>query len=419
MHETSFEDENTDSQPQHKVYSLKKEEELRFEVDYKCSCTLKLLKGKAEMFGTELPIDHAFTITGSKLAVYTWEGAEIELSGEFKLAYTAEETPMASYLKIHKSLEDQRKKEGPRVLICGPVDSGKSTLCRILMSWAQRCNHAPLYVDLDVGQNQLSIPGTICAVQVRDVVSIEDGFNNVLPLVFFYGYDSPQKIEPYKKMLDRFGEVIHGKLQQDVDAKRGGIIVNTCGWVDGAGYGLIVHTIKAFKIDTVLVIGDDRLTAKLSKDVSGVQKVPKSAGVVQRSTNYRKTTRISKIREYFYGISDNLSPHIVIMSFSDIEVIQFGKVSQTPSSLLPIGQSSQVDPLTAKTVDLNEQLVHSVLGVSYATSKEEVLSNNVLGFVFVSHMDVLKKEITFLAPAPGKLPKKYLILGNIKWVDQQ
>jgi ATPase subunit of ABC transporter with duplicated ATPase domains len=41
---------------------------------------------------------------------------------------------------------------GPRVLVVGPTDVGKSTLCRLLVNYAVRSGHTPLLVDLDVGQ---------------------------------------------------------------------------------------------------------------------------------------------------------------------------------------------------------------------------------------------------------------------------
>lgn len=46
-------------------------------------------------------------------------------------------------------------------MIVGPGDVGKSTLTRILLNYAVRMGRRPIYVDLDVGQGQISIPGTI------------------------------------------------------------------------------------------------------------------------------------------------------------------------------------------------------------------------------------------------------------------
>lgn len=49
-------------------------------------------------------------------------------------------------------------------MVVGPTDVGKSTLCRILLNYSARMNalgRRPIYVDLDPGQGQISVPGTI------------------------------------------------------------------------------------------------------------------------------------------------------------------------------------------------------------------------------------------------------------------
>lgn len=74
---------------------------------------------------------------------------------------------MVFYLNIHGYLEKLReeavkkhKRRGPNVLLCGPADVGKSTLCKILLNYAVGCGRTPVYVDLDVGQGNIGIPGT-------------------------------------------------------------------------------------------------------------------------------------------------------------------------------------------------------------------------------------------------------------------
>lgn len=71
------------------------------------------------------------------------------------------------YLNAHAALELLRRKaelvnsRGPVTMIVGPLDVGKSTLCRLLLNYAVRMGRRPIFVDLDVGQGQISIPGTI------------------------------------------------------------------------------------------------------------------------------------------------------------------------------------------------------------------------------------------------------------------
>ena len=80
------------------------------------------------------------------------------MRGKTEVAYISKETPMTMYLNTHAAMEQMRQKadleetRGPRVLVVGPTDVGKSTLCRLLVNYAVRSGRSPLLVDLDVGQ---------------------------------------------------------------------------------------------------------------------------------------------------------------------------------------------------------------------------------------------------------------------------
>ena len=61
------------------------------------------------MFGTELAIDTEYSISGKKLAVFTWHGCELEIKGTCAVEYNAGDTPMQSYLNVHVALEQMRE----------------------------------------------------------------------------------------------------------------------------------------------------------------------------------------------------------------------------------------------------------------------------------------------------------------------
>lgn len=44
----------------------------------------------------------------------------------------------------------------PQVMVVGPTDVGKSTVCRLLLSYAVRVGRRPTLVELDVGQSGVS-----------------------------------------------------------------------------------------------------------------------------------------------------------------------------------------------------------------------------------------------------------------------
>ena len=78
---------------------------------------------------------------------------------------------------------------------------------------------------------------------------------------------------------------------QFVAARTSGQIINTCGWVDGEGYNLLVSSIRAFRADVVIVLSDERLSSMLESEVGAVCKVvriQKSGGVRPFKTQSRE-----------------------------------------------------------------------------------------------------------------------------------
>ena len=65
---------------------------------------------------------------------------------------------------------------------------------RLLLNYAVRMGRSPVFVDLDVGQGSISVPGSIGAVLVeRPAIIEEGGFAETAPLVYHYGHTTPGK----------------------------------------------------------------------------------------------------------------------------------------------------------------------------------------------------------------------------------
>ena len=103
-------------------WNLKKESELRCEVQEEAILTLKLLSGTAEIFGIEIAPNKEYHFHDQNIAVYTWYGCVIETKGADSSAfYIADNTPMVSYVNTHVQLEARRdvalgnSGRGPRV----------------------------------------------------------------------------------------------------------------------------------------------------------------------------------------------------------------------------------------------------------------------------------------------------------------
>ena len=173
--------------------------------------------------------------SGSKVAVYTYHGCVIELTGKPDVAYVSKETPMTFYVNLSAALEElrlnaqERDKRGPTIMIVGPSDCGKSTLCRILLNYSVRMGRTPMYVDLDVGQGSISIAGTIGAVTVERPADIEDGFSLAAPIVYHFGHTQPaENITLYNILIKSVSKAVSQKMEIEKKTKYSGIVINTC-----------------------------------------------------------------------------------------------------------------------------------------------------------------------------------------------
>ncbi|KAJ5194798.1 Pre-mRNA cleavage complex II Clp1 [Penicillium cinerascens] len=406
--------------------------EWRFEVAFGHIVRVKLLTGTAELFGTELAPLQTYTFSGTKGAIYTWHGCELEVSagetgfmtldgvtptaghgaGGCQSEYTAEETPMVEYSNVHFALEAMREeaqassKDGPRVLLLGPENAGKTSLAKILTAYSTKVGRQPLVVNLDPTEGMLSVPGTLTATAFRTMLDIEEGWGSSpmsgpspvpvkLPLVYSYPMANPLDAEGsvYRPVVSRLALSVTGRMAEDEDARETGIIVDTPGILSSGKPGsleLINHIVTEFAITTILVIGSERLysamvkqydnkpsasaTAAVFDERVSVVKLSKSGGCVDRDAAFLKATRESQIRSYFFGnpipstgtaalsLSSSsavtLSPHAQQLDFAALSVYSYTVTSTedededeydpsqlgTGESFLPGGGSEDYTP---------------------------------------------------------------------------
>jgi polyribonucleotide 5'-hydroxyl-kinase len=197
-------------------------------------------------------------------------------------------------------------------------------------------------------------------------------------------------------------------------------------------------------VNVLIVIGHERLLSDLQRkytdnDQMKILKLAKSGGVVTRDRAAKRQMHLQRVKEYFYGtVGNDLTPFSQTVSFSDIIVRRAVEGSIAPSSALPIGMEVNSQEIKFVKVDAGDILLHSILAVSFAplpgsearldsqgnpkiyTPEEEaqaLLSSNISGFIYISEVDEKKRKMTILCPNPGRLPKCYLIMGSLKWMD--
>jgi polyribonucleotide 5'-hydroxyl-kinase len=240
--------------------------EYRFEVSFSGTLTIRLLSGTAEFFGTELAPSSSYTFQGTKGAIYTWHGCRLEIVGEAESEYTAEETQMMSYANAHFALETMREKSlhtgdiGPRVLVVGPENSGKTSVVKILTSYAVKCQRQPVIVNLDPRQGMLSVPGSLSAAAFSSIVDIEDGWGDSpisgpspvpvkMPLVYHYGLANPEEGKLFRPLMTRMALAVTSRLEEDKESRQAGFIIDSPGAIAQGKAGVyenIEHIISEF-----------------------------------------------------------------------------------------------------------------------------------------------------------------------------
>ena len=105
-----------------------------------------------------------------------------------------------------------------------------------MLSYAVRAGWKPTYVDLDVGQNGITIPGVLAASPVDHPIAIDGApLYTSPPLAYFFGHNTPsQGIDLYQTLVERLAAAVDARAKQP-DARHAGAVINTCGMVDDRG----------------------------------------------------------------------------------------------------------------------------------------------------------------------------------------
>ena len=311
----------SDDLPKLKI-KIEAEQELRIfldDIDDNDQVMITLLSGTAEIFGYELGINLSIPFKKyQRIAVYTYHGCTIEIKGRItdEMYYLSTNTPMISYINCHyaiQKLRDTAKSNiepiiGPKVLIVGPSDVGKNTLCKILLNYAIRSASKPMFIDIDPQGNMISITGTIAAGTVEHLIEANNhiGPNITIPLTYFLATHNPNKLlNIYKQQLHSLYTNIslrYNKMKEQLKQEQSnyheilnmlssGYIMKHNGWIENNGFDLLCDIINKYEIDVLIILGSERLYHKLKKQSSlkhlSIIKLLKSTGVDKKSTLLR------------------------------------------------------------------------------------------------------------------------------------
>mmetsp|Transcript_4292 Transcript_4292/g.6352 ORF Transcript_4292/g.6352 Transcript_4292/m.6352 type:complete len:496 (-) Transcript_4292:59-1546(-) len=486
------------------THVLEAETELRMEVPYNSAgrhCNLRLTAGSAEIFGVELALNRWYDFSCCKIAVFTWHGCTVEVqSGTYSVLYESDETNSnIAYVNTHAQLEvlrddalqaalqqQQQAEEsnnnnnnilGPRVLIAGPADSGKTTLALTLSTYAAKVSRTPLLIDLDVSCNLWSVPGTLSVAPVTmdatSVVTTLDSSQSS-PLVYWYGHtDGMENTDLCRILISQMAKSIKDRLLvSPPEDAASGFIVNTPGcFMEGEGYEILLHVVEQMDINVILVMGHDRLysvlkshfqkqqTTTAAANIMKVIKLPRSGGVVSRDNEFRNRLRSNSIRRYFHGevvpypstatdptttLVYRFTPNLIELHFDDLEIYKTSQVSLSKGMLPVIGvqRTSKVQLVKVDKSSYAKNMIHLVLAVCHPaaveayekrlsnkedglyedddddnTAEEELYRSSVAGFLVIEKVDLEKERFSFLSPCSGDLPSRTLLVGDVSWME--
>jgi polyribonucleotide 5'-hydroxyl-kinase len=464
---------------------LEAEEELRLEVSYSKSCQFQitLIHGSAELLGIELAPNTTYNLApdsgGLKIAIFTWHGCVVDVlstDGSLEMSYTSNETSSnVAAVNTNAQLEALRDEaammkptvgDGPRVMIVGPTESGKSSLSKVLIAYAVKLGRTPIFVDLDPADNSITLPGTLSAcVMDQDTISVETYATTGLPVTQQQQHSQPlvlwhggMQVSPdlFQAQVYALGQKIDQRMKHDDSARSSGIIVNTNGWIQDEGFNLLLHAVTALRINIVLVMGHDRLYSMMKNSIAKtaassnikVIKVPRSGGVVSRASSYMLSSRSRCIRRYFYGAMieatntsstttnsnttnvashriPQLTPFAIQLPFNKLKLYKLSSISLS-ASLLPVSAAQATEPVQLQSVEISEKLQHCLLAVchpqavaAYETSgkAKDLYESGVAGFCVVEQILMDNEMIHLLSPCAGSLASNVLFIGDITWME--
>jgi polynucleotide 5'-hydroxyl-kinase GRC3/NOL9 len=199
----------------------------------------------------------------------------------------------------HEALVERAVRQKRAVLLVGGIDTGKSTLSRMLLRAGVDAGRPSAYLDGDVGQKTVGPPATITLKMVRGLEDFEPDVLTVADALSFVGSTWPQ---------GHLLAVVTGMVALARRARETGadfLVVDSGGLVSGiSGQVLKYHKVEMLRPD--LVVGLQRgeelqpllgvIQRFFSTEVVSLGVHP---GVVPTSVDQRAANREAAMRRYF------------------------------------------------------------------------------------------------------------------------
>ncbi|KAI5159472.1 polyribonucleotide 5'-hydroxyl-kinase [Nematocida ausubeli] len=378
--------------------------ELRIEMPPNTKAKFVLAENTAEIAGQELLLGKWYTVKEEQFFIFTCTGCKIKLAASDAFYYTSQETNMPYIFNVFYNLYSRNKK---KVLIVG---EGRSACANILTNYFIRKGDRVLYTDLDVHGGTLLFPGNITSAIIQEPFSPIERTTINEKLAYFSGSPSANdNIDLYRLLVQ---EIVASGRQKTAEAS---IIV---------GHKEITRKeveelAEECGVDYVLVMGNEKFYTQITTENKIY--IPRFPGLMERTTEQRRSHIASRIKTYFYGEQDEYSPCTIsiklasgdTMHANEYRVLQVGDEHMAPMSALPLGSSKR--KVSTAVLDC-APIEGSILAISSAESLEDVPSAPIIGYLSVLEV-VSETEIKVLCPQPKSPNKPFLIQGKIRMMN--
>lgn len=254
-----------------------------------------------------------------------------------------------------------------------------------MLNLFSRIRQKVVFTELEPNTGNIVFPGVIGSSVVDKIIDFFKGFEMPNTKAYFYGSTRIADKDHYFRLVD---EISAKELEYP------NIILGP------NDIELAEEICKKFQVNEIIFVGDERLLHMLSVDVKKTW-IKQSSGLIEENP-------MRKVREYFYGKNNNLTPFCLCLK--DQKIFEKEHQMLAPESALPLGSTRRIQEISIKEVEFANNFVMGILDCEEET---QMPHSPVIGFVLALE----KEDRRILAPQP-KMPKnKFLLRGEIKYFE--
>lgn len=386
---------------------------------------VSVIRGRIMIVGAEYGegssvIIHALRSYGIKVLEDT--ALDVSLGNEASIEVVdPREEVVDKWLEISEDVLDYLKDHGTvRVVIIGPVESGKTTLSAFIANRALARGVMPALIEGDVGQEDIGVPGTVSLAYLREPVIWQRQLR--AERIRFVGCISPHGC------ISRIVSAI-ASLVKEAEERSNVVIVNTDGWVgeqQAMNYKLelirLSQPTHVIALDPILA---NILRSSLPPSIS-VLTAPPPKVAVTRERSDRRYLRTMAYKKYF---SDN---RVVTFGLDEVKIM--GSCILSGRELVPEAVADEIGVDSSEIIYASEYLGTRYVVLrrrsramdlprNYVTVRDGEWEGLLLGVInedlddvgiaILKKLDFKERKLSVIIPREQQ-PSPYFIAGRIK-----